>query len=111
MCNTAQRPCGPGIMYETVIYMAVHLGFKKIVALGWDLSQDSPNEKDYEHFYGTTDALFNRGDILPWEIDVTRNATKELFYWLNENGIELELMSDKSKLYENIPRVKFGDLK
>ena len=110
MSNTIQRPCGPGIMYETVIYMAVHLGFKKIVALGWDLSQDSPNEKDYEHFYGTTDTLFNRGDILPWEIDVTRSATKELFYWLKENGIELELMSDKSKLYENIPRVKFGDL-
>ena len=28
------RPCGPGIMYETVIYMAMHLGFKKIVAIG-----------------------------------------------------------------------------
>jgi len=111
MSETSQRPCGPGIIYETVMYMALHLGFKKIVAIGWDLSQDSPNEKDYEHFYGTTDTLYNRGDILPWEIEVTRNATKELYYWLKENGVELELVSDKSKLYENIPRVKFGDLK
>jgi hypothetical protein len=104
------RPCGPGIMYETVIHMALHLGFKKIVAIGWDLSQDSPSEQDYEHFYGTTDSLVNRGDILSWEIEVTRNATKELFYWLKDNGVDLCLLSDKSKLYENIPRVKFGDI-
>ena len=105
------RPCGPGIMYETVIYMAMHLGFKKIIAIGWDLSQDSPSEDNYEHFYGSTKSLINRGDILPWEIEVTRNATKELFYWLKDKGIELELLSDKSKLYENIPRVKFEDIK
>ena len=105
--KSAERPCGPGIMYETVIYMALHLGVKKIVAIGWDLSNNNPNKQDdYEHFYGNTDKLFNRGDILPWEVKVTCEASKDLYEWLSDKGVELELISNKSSLYEGIPRVK-----
>jgi len=50
--------------------------------------------------------MFNKGDILPWEISITCEASEALFYWLKENGVELELVSNKSNLYENIPRVK-----
>jgi len=104
--NSVERPCGPGIMYETVIYMAAHLGVKKIVAIGWDLSNSNPDKQDdYEHFYGDTDKLFNRGDILPWEVKVTCEASKDLYEWLSKRGIELELISNKSSLYEGIPRV------
>jgi len=107
MSDHAERPCGPGIMYETVIYMALHLGVKKIVALGWDLSYNDPKSyKEYKHFYGGTDKLVNRGDILPWEITATREASEELFKWLKNKGVELELVSNQSTLYEEIPRVK-----
>jgi len=101
-----ERPCGPGIMYETVIYMALHLGVKKIVALGWDLSYNDPKSlKEYKHFYGETENLFNRGDILSWEITETREASKDLYKWLKNKGVELELVSTQSTLYKEIPRV------
>ena len=99
------RPCGPGIMYETVIFMAAHLGVKKIVAVGWDLSQTNPKKpNEYEHFY-KEDQMFIKGDILPWEVAATCEASKELYEWLQNRGIELELASNKSSLYEKIPRV------
>ena len=98
------RPCGPGIMYETVIQTAVHLGVKKIVVLGWDLTYNKVNEDNYKHFYGNSQGLVNRGDILDWEIEATRSASKELFYWLKENEISLILISKQSSLYKGIPR-------
>jgi len=100
-----ERPCGPGIMYETVIFMAAHLGVKKIIAVGWDLSQTNPKKpNEYEHFYKDEKMLI-KGDILPWEVAATCEASKELYEWLQGRGIELELASNKSSLYEKIPRV------
>jgi len=105
--NNPTRPCGPGIMYETVIYMAVHLGVKKIVALGWDLSNNNPKkEKDYKHFYNDDEKMFSKGDVLPWEISITCKASEDLYKWLKTKDIELELCSDVSELYKEIPRVK-----
>jgi hypothetical protein len=34
----ATRPFGPGIIYELVFYLAVHLGVAEIVTVGWDIS-------------------------------------------------------------------------
>jgi len=103
--NSLTRPCGPGIMYETVFYMAAHMGFKEIVCLGWDLRQENPDEDTYDHFYGNTEKLFNRGDILDWEIKATRDASKDLFYWLKEKDISLKVATS-SAVYENIERVR-----
>ena len=45
-----RRPRGPGIMYETVLYFAVHLGFKSIQTVGWDYMP--PNVENVTgHFY------------------------------------------------------------
>jgi glycosyltransferase involved in cell wall biosynthesis len=105
--NNITRPCGPGIMYETVIYMAVHLGVKKIVVLGWDLSNQDPKKaKDYKHFYDDQQKMFNKGDVLPWEISITCEASEDLYKWLKTKDIELELCSKESQLYEGIPRVE-----
>jgi glycosyltransferase involved in cell wall biosynthesis len=104
--NNLTRPCGPGIMYETVIYTAIHLGVSEIVCIGWDLTNFKVDVNTYKHFYGTTEKLVNRGDILEWEIDQTRKTTKELYYWLKNLGIELKLASNKSTLYDGIPRIE-----
>lgn len=104
--NNLTRPCGPGIMYETVLFMAIHLGVKKIKCLGWDLTQKIVSEDNYKHFYGTTKNLFNRGDILPWEIEETRKFSEIFYDWCKTNNLELELLSDKSSLSDKIPRTK-----
>ena len=103
--NNLTRPCGPGIMYETVFYMAVHLGFKEIICIGWDLRQEDANENNYEHFYKNDKKLINKGDVLDWEIKTTRDASKELYYWLKEKNINIKVASS-SAVYEKIERVK-----
>ena len=105
--KTIQRPCGPGIMFETVIYMAVHLGVKKITAIGYDLS-DSKIKKvsEHKHFFGDTNDLINRGDVLGWEMGANIEASESAYRWLKEKGIEFELASSKSFLSDAIPRVE-----
>ncbi len=110
MRNTINRPCGPGIMYETVIYLAEHLGVKEIVALGWDLStKEKSDPSKYKHFYGTSKDLTNRGDILGWEIEETRAATEPLTKWLRSKDIELKLVSTQSSLWDGIERIRLDD--
>jgi hypothetical protein len=98
-------------MLETVIFTAVHLGVKNIFALGWDLSPNNiKSVEKYDHFFGSTQKLLNRGDMLDWEIQETREVTKDIFYWLKERGINLHLISNQSSLYENIPRLRIEDI-
>jgi len=103
--NTLTRPCGPGIMYETVFFMAQHMGFKEIVCVGWDLRHQSASDDNYEHFYGQTHGLVNRGDVLEWELSATANASKELYYWLKSHNINIKVASS-SAVYEKIERGK-----
>ena len=103
--NKVDRPCGPGIMYETVLFTALHLGVKSLTCIGWDLTMKKVNQSNYNHFYGSTENLINRGDILDWEIDETRDFSKNFYEWCVKNNIELKLASNKSSLYDKIPRV------
>jgi hypothetical protein len=45
-----QRPWGPGIMYESVLFFVQHLGCKEIKTIGWDYKDPNDNKK-IEHFY------------------------------------------------------------
>ena len=105
--KTTERPCGPGIILETVLHTAVHLGVSKIIAIGYDLSKENPKkQEDHKHFYGETKDLFNRADVLPWEVKAHVDITDVMYEWLLSKEVELELASDKSALYEGIPRVE-----
>ena len=98
------RPCGPGIMLETVIYMAVHLGVSKITAIGWDINP-AKNEDDHKHFFGETRNLVNRGDLLDWELKANQDASEHMYNWLKYKNIDLVLASNRSSLYNGIPRI------
>lgn len=53
------KPWGPGIVYEIVVYLALHLGFRAIHTVGWDVVLESPRAKDgvtrIKHFYSLQD--------------------------------------------------------
>jgi len=100
------RPCAPGIMLETVIYTALHLGVSKITTLGWDLNKDAKKLSEHKHFYGETDGLLNRGDILPWEIKANRDISEDLYTWLKDRNVELNIATEGSSLSSKIPRIK-----
>lgn len=46
--DTTPRPWGPGIMYELVLHLAVHLGVSEIVTIGWDIANAAGRNT---HFY------------------------------------------------------------
>jgi len=103
--KTIERPCGPGIMYETVMYMAEHVGVSKIVTLGWDLNNDaSEKESDHKHHYDEKQ-FFIKGDVLPWEIKATREATEQLLEWLKTKNIILQTASKSSRISKKIERI------
>ena len=107
--NPTKRPVGPGIMYETVVFALEHFGFSKVTCIGWDLSHKEMSsgwneDKAYEHFYDNE--VHNPGYIMSWEVEATCKASEPLYNWLLSKGVQLEIASDKSSLYEGIPRVK-----
>jgi hypothetical protein len=50
-----RKPWGPGILYEIVFYLAIHLGFSEVHTIGWDVVREQQNfeapERQLEHFY------------------------------------------------------------
>lgn len=44
----AARPWGPGIMYELVLHLAVHLGVTEVITIGWDIANSGGHNT---HFY------------------------------------------------------------
>ena len=103
------RPIGPGIMYETVVFALELFGFSTVTCVGWDLSNkvitSGFNEDNiYEHFYDND--VHNPGYILDWEVDATCKSSEPLYKWLLSKDTQLMIASNKSHLFEGIPRVK-----
>jgi hypothetical protein len=97
--KTTNRPVGPGIMGETVLYYLIHLGFKKITAVGWDLTKTNGK---YDHFW--KERVHIPGHILDWEIQAWIDASADIYNWLKSHNVELEILGN-SKLSDSIPRV------
>jgi hypothetical protein len=121
MDKIIDRPEGPGIMYELGIYLALHLGVKEIVTLGWDLSYTLPKtvttpngvitDKIKEsHFYGSNKHTSNNIIKIINENKFIIKSSKVLNKWLNYRGIRLFVLSDLSKLDESIPRIDANKL-
>ena len=116
--KTIYRQFGPGMMYEIIFHLAVYLGVKKIVVVGWDIGDLSPySGKDpnevifHNHSYSTDENKY--GEITEAkcgmtyrEMQVVIDSTKFLREWLNSKGIELEIVSDKSSAHKSIKRTK-----
>jgi hypothetical protein len=45
------RPLGPGIMHESVFYTLVHMGFKRIVTVGWDIADTEGRNTHFGQTY------------------------------------------------------------
>lgn len=116
MDKIVNRPEGPGIMYELGIYMAVHLGAREIVTLGWDVNYKHPKKiqtpngqvsdtVNNSHFYGTNRHTQKNITKIVNENEFIISSSKILKLWLNLRNIELYLMSSLSKLDSSIPRI------
>ena len=97
--KTHSRMVGAGIMLETVLYFAVHLGISNIYTLGWDLDAHG------SHFY-KEDQVDNKGCEIPWDIKANAAAVPSIVEWLKTHNISLKTISKTSNISETVERVK-----
>lgn len=110
---------GPGIMYESGFPLALHLGAKEIVTVGWDigdLSKFKPRHGyklgDDWHDEHATDLYKIKADGGPdyTELKHTVESTAEMYDWLTAQGVTLKILSDRNPADKRIPRIKLKDL-
>ena len=106
LCNTTERPVGPGIMYETVLHTIAHLGVSNVVVLGWDLGGNPKSPMEFEHFYDNHDKIYNRGDMFGPEVEWALASMKHMHTWLQSHNINLYIASNISRLSLSIPRTR-----
>ena len=114
--KSVNRPWGPGIMYESVFYMAEHLGVSKIYTVGWDF--EAPGTTTSHHYYDddvaplgdtseTESKILRPSDHMdPGEIAKKIEASQYLDRWLGGNDIDLYVATDTSYVHKSVRRKK-----
>ena len=109
--SSFERPWGPGCMYELALPLAIYMGCKKIITIGWDIGNlkayDDGTDHILDHFYeGESKIQYMPVAMSHKELTSVVNSTKGLYYWLKEKQIELEIISDSNPAYDGIPRIE-----
>ncbi len=93
---------GPGMFYEMMIPMCLHLGIKDIVTIGWDLKVTDK----HEHFYdGKTDCKPQNG-----ELQQAVNSTGPFYEWCELNNINIKIISDINQVDNRFERIKLEEI-
>jgi glycosyltransferase involved in cell wall biosynthesis len=100
--NTLERPWGPGMMTEVVVYMALHLGVKNIYTIGWDL--EKPGTTTSHHFYEDRELVRRADPMKEEEIKLNIETTKHLNEWLLSRGVNLFVANENSYVHSSVPR-------
>ena len=104
--NSIKRPWGPGIMYESVLHFAYHLGVKNIYTLGWDL--ESPGTLKSRHYYDKSVKNIVRpaDSMRPKEIADNILASANICAWLESKNVNLYVATENSYVHEKVERKK-----
>lgn len=115
--KTLERPWGPGTMFELAIPLAIHLGCKKIVTIGWDIGdpiefEDEKYDGRIDHFYQDEGIkLFDTVNIGKAEFYQMVNGMLEYYKFLQSKGVDFNIISDRNPVSDEVPRMKFEDIK
>ena len=114
-----QAVWGPGIMYESGFPLAMHLGCKDIVTIGWDIGDlsryDSTENMAFDSDWTgqhATDLYKAETGMGPEyeELKNTIECTKEMYDWYLTKGINVRILSDTSPADERFERIKLQDI-
>ena len=114
MDKTYDRAWGPGLMYEMAIPLAMFLGCKEIITVGWDIgdiskfSGDNQNEEQWQdHFYeGKSNIQYAPTSMTKQEVELVTESVSFVHKWLKEKGIDFKICSDRNPADKSIPRVE-----
>jgi hypothetical protein len=129
------RPWGPGALYEVGFFLALHLGAKEIVTIGWDVGVEG--SAVMPHFYEKSEArktlilaksrgmsdmrernrflhdnglIYNKPRIIPEEVDACRDVSGDWYDWFAAQGVSLKIVSKNSIADPRIPRLRLEQL-
>tara|TARA_Y100000401_G_C8295179_1_gene210940 strand:+ start:269 stop:1048 length:780 start_codon:yes stop_codon:yes gene_type:complete len=101
---------GVGMMYEMAIPLALLLGCKKIVAIGWDLGDpDKSDVNNWSHSYQHSVNKITGPE--PGEIKEIIKSTNSLYDWFEKKGIDFKIISEESYVSSKFQRIKLKDIK
>ena len=111
---------GPGIMYESGFALAMHLGAKEIVTIGWDIGDLSKFEKKKGFKLGDDDWIKEHADSLYKthagagpdyeELKETVDSTKEMYDYFLDKGIKIRILSDRNPGDNRFERITLDEL-
>lgn len=93
---------GPGMFYEMMIPLCLHLGIKNIITIGWDLKVTDK----HEHFYN------EKMNCKPQdgELQQAINSTKPFYEWCNINDIKLKIISNDNQVDSRFERMDISGI-
>jgi hypothetical protein len=95
-----QTMWGKTLLYSSAIPMALHIGCRSIVTMGWDIGTGS-------HFYpddSSWSAIANKPDTKYTNEAV--ETTPQLYEWCKDNNINFRILSDLNPADSRIERLK-----
>jgi len=111
---------GPGIMYESGFPLAMHLGAKEIVTIGWDIGDLSKFEKKPGFKLGDDDWVKEHAESLYkthagagpdyTELKQTIDCTKEMYDYFLEKGIKVRILSNSNPADKRFERTTLDEL-
>ena len=111
---------GPGIMYESGFPLAMHLGAKEIITIGWDIGDLSKFKKQKGFKLGDDNWIKEHAQSLYKthagtgpdyeELKETIDSTKELYDYFLEKGIKVRILSDISPADKRFERITLDEL-
>ena len=111
---------GPGIMYESGFPLAMHLGSKDIVTIGWDIGDLSKFEKKDGYKLGDDNWVKEHAHTLYkthagagpdyTELKNTIDSTKEMYDYFLENNIKVRILSDTNPGDNRFERITLDEL-
>ena len=111
--KTLNRQFGPSIIFEMAIPIALHLGVKEIVTLGWDIGDiskfDNIQEKEFfqEHFDNSSEKIvYAKTPQTKLELQTIINSTEFLNKWLKNKGVNFKIISNINPAHNSIERIK-----
>ena len=110
LVNNKSRPWGPGILYETVFYLCLFMGFKNVYTIGWDLI-DTKNHYKITHYFEDYNSkeyknskLWNNRDFRK-EMEMVNDNIPYFYDYLKEKGMNIFVVGEKSFVNKHIPRI------
>lgn len=118
--STGKIIWGPGIMFESGFPLAMHLGAKEIVTIGWDIGDLSKFETNPRHKLGDELWVKEHAHSLYKthagagpdyeELKETIDSTKEMYDYFLEKQINVRILSDRSPADSRFERITLDDI-